>query len=172
MGTAAMMDQGYAPQPGGVLLGNVNYIPPGFESFYKEPFTYNVVFSPSTHAAGAQSQSTNIQNDSFFVCVSQYAWIVDHATGNTTITDPTKAAMLVRTLDTSSGKYAQDQATPIGNLFGTAENPFVWLYRAKVYLPGGQLTVELTNNMSADQDVRLSFAGFKVYRTPDSSAQM
>lgn len=158
---------GMAPQPGGVLLGNVAYMPPGFEGFYKEPFSYNIIFN-AIGAATTLTGNTNIQNDSYFVCTQQMADIWDSATGNTTNTQPNVAPMLVRILDSSSGKANMDQVTPLSSQFGTASQPKVWLYRAKLYLPGGQIQCELTNNMAASQRVRLVFEGFKVYRVPDS----
>lgn len=171
MGTQAMMDQGYSPQPGGVLLSNVNYIPPGLEDLYKEPFSYNVIFAAI--AAGATTTGTaNIQNDSFFVCTQQMAEIWDSATGNTTNTSPALAPMTARIMDSSSGKFQMDQPTPIANLFGTALQPKVWLYRSRLLLPGGQITVELTNGMAASQRVRLTFEGFKVYKVPDQLPTM
>lgn len=166
-----MIDQGYAPQPGGVLLGNVAYIPPGLEDYYKDPFYYNVIFT-SIASGATQTATTQIQNDSYFVCVLQMAEIWDQATGNTTNTSPVVAPMTVRIMDSSSGKFQMDQPTPIGNIFGTATQPHVYLYRSKLFLPGGQLSVELTNGMAATQRVRLTFEGFKVYKAPDQLPTM
>jgi hypothetical protein len=166
-----MLDSGYAPPPGAVVLGNVNFIPPGLEQYYKEPFVYNAIFA-AIGAGATQTVQVQIQNDSFFVVVSQQAEIWDSATGNTTNTQPTLAPMTVRISDSSSGKFLMDQPTPIGNIFGTATQPHVALYRAKLFLPGGQISVELTNGMAASQRVRLSFEGFKVFRVPDQLPTM
>jgi hypothetical protein len=171
MGTQAMQDQGYSPQPGAVLLSNVNYIPPGLEANYKEPFTYNVFFAAIANNV-TLTGTANIQNDSWFVCTQQTAEIWDSATGNTTNTSPALAPMLFRISDSSSGKFQMDQPMPLANGFGTALQPKVWLYRSRVYMPGGQLQVELTNGMAASQRVRLSFEGFKVYKMPDVLPQM
>lgn len=170
-GIGAQMGTGVAPQPGGVLLGNVAYMPPGFEPFYKEPFSYNVIFN-AIGAAVTQTVTTQINNDSYFVCTQQMAEIWDSATGNTTNIQPNASAMLVKITDSSSGKQNMDQVTPLSAQFGTASQPKVWLYRAKLYLPGGQIQVELTNNHAASQKVRLVFEGFKVYRVPDNLGQM
>lgn len=166
--TTGMIPQGYSPGPGAVLIGNVNFIPPGLEDAYKEPFSYSVVFA-NIGAGVTQTQTANVQNDSYFVSVKRLAEIWDQATGNTTNTLPQVAPMLVRILDTSSGKFSMDQPTPIANIFGTGMNPAVDLYRAKIYMPGGQISVELTNGMAAAQRVRITFEGFKVYqRIPDA----
>lgn len=171
MSTQNMIDQGIAPQPGGVLLGNVAYIPPGLEGRYKEPFSYNIIFANIGNGA-VQTGSTNVQNDSYFVATSQCVDIWDAATGNTTNTQPNVAPLLVRVTDSSSGKFSMDQPTPIANLFGTGISPFVWLYRAKLWMPGGQIQVELTNGMAAAQRVRFTFTGFKVYKVGDELVSM
>ena len=164
--SSQMIDQGIAPAPGAVLLGNVAYIPPGFEGAYKEPFCYNVIFN--SIAAGVVATGTaNVQNDSYFVVTTQMAQIWDAASGNTTNTLPQGSAMRVRIMDSSSGKFQMDQPTPIGNIFGTSVQPHVLLYRSRLYMPGGQIQVELTNLMGTAQQVVLTFEGFKVYSVPD-----
>lgn len=171
MGTAMMIDQGYSPQPGGVLLSNVNYIPPGLEGLYKDPFSYNIIFA-AIGAGVAQTGTTQISNDSYFVCTQQMMEIWDSATGNTTNTLPQVAPMTCRISDSSSGKFMMDQPTPVANHFGTAQQPKVWLYRSRLYLPGGQISMELTNGMAASQRVRVTFEGFKVYKVPDQLPTM
>lgn len=161
-----MIDQGIAPAPGGVLLGNVAYIPPGFEGAYKEPFSYNVIFNNIASNA-VLTGTANVQNDSYFVVTTQMAQIWDAATGNTTNTLPQVSAMRVRIMDSSSGKFQMDQPTPVGNIFGTSVQPHVLLYRSRLYMPGGQIQVELTNLMATPQQVVLTFEGFKVYSVPD-----
>lgn len=147
------------------------FIPPGLAAAFKDPFTYNVIFNPI--ASGATLTGTAvINNDSYFVCVLQTATIWDSATQNTTNTQPNVAPLLVRIQDSSSGKFKMDQPTPLGSLFGTSLAPFEWKWRGSLYMPGGQISVELTNQMAASQTVRLSFHGFKVYHLPDSLARM
>jgi len=154
---------------------NPNYISPGVDSqhgvvWFRQPFVYTITFL-NILAAGVVTNTTNIQNDSYFVCTEQTAFIVDHATGNTTITDPAVAPMLVQIVDTSSGKFISDNPVALANWFGTGERPFVWLARAQVYRPGGQIQAQLTNNMATAQDVRLAFIGFKIYQgIPDDSS--
>jgi hypothetical protein len=168
MGAAVLQGAGYDLGSAAMGVGgvNVNYIPPGLEPYFKDPFMYNVIFA-SVGAGVVATASVQIQNDSFFVCTQQMAEIWDAATGNTTNTDPKVAPMTVRIIDTSSGKFQMDQPTPIANSFGTAQLPKVWLYRAKTYMPGGQLTVEITNGMAAAQRIRLTFEGFKVFKVMD-----
>lgn len=153
---------------------NGNYISPGVSQkddvvWFRQPFVYNVEFLNIINATTVQN-TTNIQNDSFFVCTEQAASIFDHATGLVN-TSPIVAPMLVNLVDTSSGKFLSDRPVAIGNWFGTASLPFLWIARAQVYRPGGQLQATVTNNMAAAQDVRLSFIGFKIYNgIPDDSA--
>lgn len=176
---ASMTDQGYGPYPGGITpagpgdeQNGIAYIPPGFAEKYKEPFIYNVVANPLPASSGVVQFSTNVQNDSWFVCTAQTVNIVDAATQTTTFIAPNVAGILVRVADSSSGKFMVDSQTHIGNWFGTALQPFVWLWRARLYRPGGQIQVELQNLIAVAQTVRMSFIGFKCYNVLDSAAQM
>ena len=166
MGASVMDQRGMAPPPGAALLGNVAYIPPGLEKGFKRPFTYNAVYN-SIATNATQTVAINVNNDSYFVCTQATADIWDQATGNTTNLAPNVAPMTVIMSDSSSGQNYMDQATPIGALFGTALQPFVWLYRGNLWIPGGTIQVTLTNRAAATQTVRLSFSGFKVYAQPD-----
>lgn len=166
MGTQAMADQGMAPQPGGVLLGNVAYIPPGLETYFKDPFSYTITF-PNIAQNQTLTLTANIQNDSYFVCTTQTMDIWDAATGNTTQILPQAAAMTCVILDSSSGKQQMDNPVPVGGLFGTGSQPYTWLYRARIFMPGGQLQLQLTSRVAAAQIVRATFTGFKVYKVPD-----
>jgi hypothetical protein len=154
-----------APPPGAAVLGNVAYIPPGLESKFKRPFSYNVLFA--NIGATTQNGAINFNNDSYFVCTQQTADIWDAATGTTTNLAPNVAPMTVQYSDSSSGQLFMDQATPIGALFGTALQPFVWLYRANLFMPGGSMQVQLSNRSATAQRVQLTFTGFKVYAQPD-----
>lgn len=165
LGTNVMDNRGMAPPPGAAIIGNVAYVPPGLEPYFKRAFSYNILYN--TIAGGAtQPGSVQINNDSYFVIVQATADIWD-ATGNTTNLSPDVAPMTVVISDTSSGQNMMDQATPIGALFGTAKQPFVWQYRANLLNPGGQLNVILANRLATAQRVQLTFSGFKVYPQPD-----
>jgi hypothetical protein len=161
-----MIAEGIAPGPGSVILGNVNYIPPGLEPYFKRSFSYNILFNPINAAATAVG-SVQINNDSYFVITEATADIWDAATGNTTNTSPDVAPMTVIINDSSSGQNMMDQATPIGALFGTGKQPMVWLYRSNLLNPGGQMSVTLANRMGTNERVQLTFTGFKVYPQPD-----
>jgi hypothetical protein len=159
------MGDGIAPSPGAPLLGNVRFMPPGFEDCAKKPFTYNIVFNP----IGAQTlvQSVNINNDSYFVVTTQTATIWDYATQYTTNITTDLFPAFVQILDTSSGAFNMNGGVPFGSYFGSAKQPFVWLYRAQLYAPGGQITVTLQSLLAAQQTVTLSFTGFKVFGYAD-----
>lgn len=164
---ASMIDQGIAPPPGAPLIGNVAYIPPGLEGLYMQPFSYNIVFASIGAASGALTGQANVQNDSWFICVAQYADIWDAADGVSNQIQPINFAAVVRLLDTSAGSYMMDQPTPFSSYFGTAEQPFVWLYRSRIYMPGGQIQAELTVRSATLKRVQLTFTGFKVWDQPD-----
>ena len=132
------------------------------------PFSYVVQFA--NIGAATQSQSVQINNDSFFVCVEQCATVWDEATQNTTQILPGAFAAFVTVYDTSSGRTAMSAAVPFACLFGTGTLPFVWLYRAPIYKPGGQLTVTLQSQVATAQTVTCVFTGFKVFDYDDELA--
>lgn len=148
-----------------------SFIPPGFAPYYKEPFTYNVNFPAGAVAANAvASNSTNVNNDSYFCWYSGLCTIFDN-TGIAGNVQPNLSPLLVNIKDTSSGKFLMDSPTPIGNIFGTGLQPVTFLYRAKVFNPGGQISVEVTNPTATVFSVRCQFTGFKIYKVMDDSVR-
>ena len=146
-----------------------SFIPPGFGPYYKEPFDYTVNFPLGAALAGVVSNgSAQINNDSYF-CWYQGSCTIFDNTGLAGNVAPNVSPLLVNIKDTSSGKYMADGLAPIGSLFGTGIQPVNFLYRAKVFNPGGQITVELTNPGVAPLSVRLVFTGFKIYTVLDAS---
>lgn len=160
--------QGIAPPPGVTLASNVAYIPPGLEDCFKQPFSYVVQF-PSIGAT-TQSVSTQINNDSYFVCTEQTASIWDADSQATTQILPGAFAAFATAYDTSSGKTAMSAPVPFSSLFGTGTLPYVWLYRAMIYKPGGQITVTLQSLVATAQTVTCVFTGFKVFDYADELA--
>jgi hypothetical protein len=153
---------GIAPPPGAPMLGNVAYIPPGFEDCFKVPFSYVVTFA--SIGATTQTQTVNINNDSYFAATEQIATIWDAATQDTTHTLASAFPAFVNVLDTSSGRNLMNGPVPIAAYFGDdAGHPFVWLYRAQVFRPGGQITVQLNVLSAGPFTVTLTFTGFKLY---------
>jgi hypothetical protein len=150
----------------------IRYIPPGLADQYKDPFTYNITFT-AIGGGATQTGFAVINNDSYFVVTQQTATIWDSATQATTNTQPNVAPLLVRIADSSSGKFKMDQFTPVGGYFGTSIAPFQWLRRGSIFMPGGQIAAELTNQTAATSfTVRLQFHGFKIYNVPDRLAAM
>lgn len=145
------------------------FIPPGFAPYYKEPFTYNINFPLGAVTANAvATNGTNVNNDSYFCWYSGLCTIFDN-TGFGGNVQPNLTPLLVNLKDTSSGKYLMDGPTPLGSLFGTGLQPVTFLYRAKIFNPGGQITAEITNPTATVFSVRLQFTGFKIYKVLDSS---
>lgn len=151
---------------------NPAYIPPGFDGAFRQPFVYTINFINIAGAGAVVTNTANIQNDSYFVVVQQCADIKDNATGLVDV-QPNVAPVLVNLFDSSSGKTLSDQPVPIGAWFGNVFMPYLWLARAQVFRPGGQIQATVTNNLAAAQNIRLSFIGFKVYpKVPDDFSQM
>lgn len=149
-----------------------SFIPPGFGPYFKEPFFYNVPYLLGAAAAGITTiRGTNINNDSYFCWFGGACTIFDN-TGLAGNVQPNLSPMTIQIKDTSSGKYVMDAPTPIGNVFGTGLQPVTFLYRAKIFNPGGTISCELTNPGAAALSVILTFIGFKIYKMLDSDVRM
>lgn len=143
------------------LNPDVDYLPPGMKDLYKQPFYYTAVFT--NVQSTLTTQTTNIQNDAYFVMTHLMCDIWDNATNNTTNIAPNVAPAKIRIIDASSGKQLMDAPVPLAALFGTGSQPYVLFQRAYVFRNGGQITLELTPRFTAAQNVNFTYGGFKVY---------
>src|SRR5574341_428789 len=126
----------------------------------KDFFIYSAEFLPL--AAGATTAvTTQIQGDSDFLVVQgvRTCFAVD----NTTVVANPPA--MVRISDTGSGRDFMDRAVHIENLFGTAQLPAVWPF-PKLLPANSTLSTQLQNLDGATaRNYRLSYVGFKIFRT-------
>lgn len=134
----------------------------------KYPFTYNAVFwttgAANNIAAGAVA-TANVQIDagSPFLIVSQSydANTANAARASGTYVVPNAIVLLT---DTGSSRTLMDVATPIPNIFGTGQFPYI-LPVPKLMQANSQLQVQVTNiDAAAGYNIRLSFNGYKLYR--------
>jgi hypothetical protein len=138
-------------------------------SIEKYAFTYNAVFwttgAANNIAAGAQG-TTNVQIDAGapFLIVSQSydANSLNAARAQATQVIPNAIVLMT---DTGSSRTLMDVATPIVNIFGTGQFPYI-LPVPKLMQANSQLQVQVTNiDVAAGYNIRLSFNGFKLYRS-------
>ena len=132
------------------------------------PYTYNAVYwttgAANNLAAGATNvpANVNIQADADFLILNQ---TYDANTANAARTAGTYVvpnATIIMT-DTGSGAQMMDQATPIANIFGNGQFPFV-LSQPKLLTAKATLQCLVSNiDAAAGYNIRLSFNGVKLY---------
>ena len=85
-----------------------------------------------------------------------------------------QALALVNVIDSGSGRSLIAQTTagndsPLDNWFGTGKNPAYWPF-PKILRPNSVVTVQLTNLEATARNYRLSFIGFKIFRSGANDA--
>jgi len=111
-------------------------------------------------ASGTGTIDMAVQGDSDFVIFAAVSTVVDVA--NTTRL--TFVPQLVALTNSVSGRAFQTEATHFHNVFGTAEEPCLWL-QPKLLGAGGVFSVTHTNQEATARNVRDCFYGFKLFRT-------
>lgn len=132
------------------------------QNVIKDFYVYQEDFASLANGASATG-NINIQADSDFV-VQKLTYFADIAAA--VQTDATRVIPLVNVLitDTGSGRNMMESALPISNIFGTGEIPFI-LPTPKLFLARSTITIQLSNFSAATTyNLRLSFAGYKIFR--------
>jgi hypothetical protein len=132
------------------------------------PFTYNAVFwttGAANNIAAAATATVNVQIDAgapFLIMTQSYdANSLNAARATATQVVPNAIVLLT---DTGSNRTLMDVATPITNIFGTGQFPYV-LPEPKLMQANSQLQCQITNiDVAAGYNIRLSFNGYKLYR--------
>lgn len=124
-----------------------------------EQFYYNTLHpSTSTLAQNASdTQTINIQADADFIIVKQSRDVRD--TNQALQANP--SALVVLT-DLGSNRQMMDIATPLENIFGTGQFPYI-LPQAKRISANSSFQVVVTNLSSTASIFRLTFSGMKQY---------
>lgn len=130
----------------------------------KDFFTYSAVFTGLT-AGVTQQKNIAISDDSDFI-VLKTTFFADDGVGSK-FTPNTRLIpnVLILLTDTGSGRQLMDAPQPLYNLFGTAENPFIYpvpkqLKRRTVL----QIAATNQENAAATWRFTLSFIGVKVFK--------
>ncbi len=126
-------------------------------------FTYNAIFGTVAANAISVTQNISIQADSKFEWMKATAFgYKDGASEPYQSTDLMPLTCIIQ--DSGSGRYLMKDPTPIANLFGTGQLPFI-LPESRIFWPNSTLTVILANPSSSQYDnVTLSFIGRKILR--------
>jgi hypothetical protein len=113
-----------------------------------------------------QAATFAVQEDSAFLIVAGARLYLDSSDG---VIAGDQALALINVIDSGSGRSLIAQTTagndsPIENWFGTGKNPAYWPF-PKILRPNSVVTVQLTNLEATARNYRLSFLGFKIFRS-------
>jgi hypothetical protein len=141
-------------------------LPPPLLHAPKDFFVYGVEFLPLAISANRQSATFQVQEDSAFLIIAAARLYLTSADA---IVASDQALALVNVIDSGSGRSLIAQTTggndqPIDNWFGTGKNPAYWPF-PKILRPSSVVTVQLTNLEATARNYRLSFIGFKIFRS-------
>lgn len=136
------------------------YLPGGLAGRACQYFAYELDTLPLTHQQSTVG-SIQIQNDSDFVCLAVYA-DVRSSDNQTTLAYPNWPFTILVT-DTGAGRNLSNIAVPLSNL--AAPNQYGQrLVQPNFFAAASTISITLTSLASAtDYNVRLTFAGVKVY---------
>ena len=176
--TAPRVPEGSAPQGNAALaaIAMLSRVPSWLSSLPKrlwakpkDGFLYSVTF-PNLTAAGTanatQSLPVQIQSDSDFIIQSLLRVATDAATGRTFFD---RVPVTVLLTDTGAGRTLSDGPVHIEAYMGDAQNPG-WAPFPKRMGAASSLNVQATNIGNVALNLRLYFAGFKVFGNfPDES---
>jgi hypothetical protein len=148
------------------LMSYAAILPPPLLTAPKDFFVYGCEYLPLAISAVKQAASFQVQEDSAFLIVAAARLYLTNADA---IIASDQALALVNVIDSGAGRSLISQTTagndsPIDNWFGTGKNPAYWPF-PKILRPNSVVTVQLTNLEATARNYRLSFLGFKIFRT-------
>ena len=126
-------------------------------------FNYEVDFTAGIAAGGTANSSFTVQADSDFKWLKA-CYFADIAVAAQT--DSTRVVPLATVLitDQGSGRQLMSAATPIPNIFGTGQIPFI-LPVPKIFASKSTISVSVVNFSAATiYNIRLSFIGVKLFK--------
>lgn len=150
-----------APYPSAQILPPLNpflgLLPRSLWNRVKDFFIYSVEWLPL--AASAMTPATFEVDGSAGFQIISLARVVT-ATDNTTVL--AFPPFLVRIEDSGSGRNLMNIACHIENMAGSAQLPGIWPF-PKTLPPNTQVSITLQNLSATAYNVRMAFAGFKVF---------
>lgn len=141
---------GYAPTP----------LPDEFLSRRRDVYFGTLLFANIPAVGGAAMQlSLPVDPDADLWVTGGTQFVTTHADLTTRLADPALFATLRRT---SANRDLVNTATPLRNLFGTAERPARW-ETGLLIKAGSTLAVTITSNHGAALDLNLTVWGTKLF---------
>lgn len=146
-------------------MNQVNQIPLLRDSRYvaRDFFVYEINLTTALAAAGSAPGSVNIDTDSDFFWQKSTAH-VSIASGATIQSTENIPELDITIKDATTGRDIMNLQTPIRNIFGTGEIPFI-LPVEKYFGARSQLSVTVYNVSAATtySSIKLSFIGIKAF---------
>ena len=128
----------------------------------KDFYAYTVSFTALASGASATG-SINIEADSSFVAV-KLSYSADIAAAAQTDSSRVIPLVTLQLTDTGSGRNLINQATPIPNLFGTGQIPFI-LPIAREFKANSTLNFAVTNyDAASTYNLYLTLSGQKIFK--------
>lgn len=141
------------------------FLPAGLAGRTLDVFTYSAVALPL--AAGATTTiSINIQQDSDFALLAQFATVFDNVAA--VFLAPQNWPVLVSLNDAGAGRLLMDAPQPLQSMFWTPQFP-VRMWQPKLLRASSTFQVTLTNFGANGLNIRLSFTGAKIFGFPAAS---
>lgn len=127
----------------------------------KRFYVYSVTKS-SLAAAATSTHNVTIASDSNFL-LTKMTCFADIAGAVQTDSSRVIPLVTVQLTEATSENAMFSAPTPIGNIFGTGQIPFI-LPEPKIFTPNSNLQVDLSNFSAATTyNLRLAFIGYKLY---------
>ena len=128
----------------------------------EEFFTYEINFSALT-SGSTQNGNVTIEASSDFRWIKG-TYFADIAAAAQTASSRVIPLVTVLITDSGSGQQLSNIATPIVNLFGTGEIPFI-LPVSRIFSARSNVQVTVTNfDAAVSYNLRLSLIGAKIYK--------
>lgn len=136
------------------------YLPGGLAGRSCQYFAYELDFLP-LGASASTTSSVQVQNDSDFVCLSIFA-DVRSSDNATTLAFP-QWPFTISLQDTGAGRNLQSAAVPLSNIAAPNQFGQRGLVQPNFFAASSTISATLTNLTATAQNIRLTFAGVKVY---------
>lgn len=149
-----------SPAPGMPGGGGVPWMAQRYS--FRTWFTYESDTTSSLGSGGSAAQTFNIAGDSDFFWTKLNAWALVGGTSTVRGSDQLASVTLLVT-NTTSGRQYSSSPTPIANVGGTAQLPFI-LPMVTLWEAKSTIQVQLQNVGSATySNIYLSFIGIKAF---------
>lgn len=128
-----------------------------------QPMHYTLPFLALAAATASAPQTINVDSSAPFMLVQQEVFAAHNPVLVATSATQVQPSATVLITDLQSGRNWQNGATPILNIFGTAQRPYFYP-QPRLMAANSALSVTVTNLDTVDDvDIWLTFSGYRFY---------